>query len=74
MEGKRVREGAGAGFDWSEISPAIFGAVFESTLNPVTRRTGGVHFTSIENIHRVIAPLFLDGLKEELEEIKGIKL
>ena len=56
-------------FDWSGISPTIFGAVFESTLNPETRRGGGMHYTSIENIHRVIAPLFLDELRSELEEI-----
>lgn len=61
-------------FDWSEISPTIFGAVFESTLNPETRRSGGMHYTSIENIHKLIDPLFLDGLKEELEEIKGIQI
>lgn len=60
-------------FDWSEISPTIFGAVFESTLNPETRRSGGMHYTSIENIHKVIDPLFLDELKEELEKIKGIQ-
>lgn len=59
-------------FDWSEISPTIFGAVFESTLNPETRRAGGMHYTSIENIHKVIDPLFLDNLKEELEEIRDI--
>ena len=59
-------------FDWSKISPTIFGAVFESTLNPVTRRKGGMHYTSIENIHKVIDPLFLDDLKAELEEIRGI--
>ncbi len=59
-------------FDWSEISPTIFGAVFESTLNPETRRSGGMHYTSIENIHKVIDPLFLDGLKAELAEIRGI--
>ena len=57
-------------FDWSEISPTIFGAVFESTLNPETRRSGGMHYTSIENIHKVTDPLFLDGLKEEFEAIK----
>ena len=56
-------------FDWSEISPTIFGAVFESTLNPETRRKGGMHYTSIENIHKVIDPLFLDDLKAELSEI-----
>ena len=57
-------------FDWSGISPTIFGAVFESTLNPETRRSGGMHYTSIENIHKVIDPLFLDELRRELEEIK----
>ena len=59
-------------FDWSEISPTIFGAVFESTLNPETRRSGGMHYTSIENIHKLIDPLFLDGLKAEFSEIEGI--
>ena len=57
-------------FDWSDISPTIFGAVFESTLNPETRRQGGMHYTSIENIHKVIDPLFLDDLKNELKELK----
>ncbi len=57
-------------FDWSEISPTIFGAVFESTLNPETRRQGGMHYTSVENIHKVIDPLFLNDLKNELNEIK----
>lgn len=61
-------------FDWSEISPTIFGAVFESTLNPETRRKGGMHYTSIENIHKVIDPLFLDDLKKELQEIKHISV
>ena len=60
-------------FDWSQISPTIFGAVFESTLNPETRRSGGMHYTSIENIHKVIDPLFLDELREELDEIKALK-
>lgn len=59
-------------FDWVDISPTIFGAVFESTLNPETRRSGGMHYTSIENIHKVIDPLFLDALKDEFEAIKGI--
>lgn len=59
-------------FDWSTISPTIFGAVFESTLNPETRRSGGMHYTSIENIHKVIDPLFLDNLLQELEDIKKI--
>ena len=61
-------------FDWSQISPTIFGAVFESTLNPETRRSGGMHYTSIENIHKVIDPLFLDELREELVEIKALKV
>lgn len=56
-------------FDWSEISPTIFGAMFESTLNPETRRSGGMHYTSIENIHKVIDPLFLNDLRKELDEI-----
>ena len=59
-------------FDWSAISPTIFGAVFESTLNPETRRSGGMHYTSIENIHKVIDPLFLDGLRAEFDEIGAI--
>ena len=59
-------------FNWSEISPTIFGAVFESTLNPETRRSGGMHYTSIENIHKVIDPLFLDDLKQEFARIKTI--
>ena len=65
---------ASADFDWSSISPTIFGAVFESTLNPETRRSGGMHYTSIENIHKVIDPLFLDELKAELEEISAISI
>ncbi len=61
---------ASESFNWADISPTIFGAVFESTLNPETRRAGGMHYTSIENIHKVIDPLFLDGLRAELEAIK----
>ena len=64
---------ASLGFDWSEISPTIFGAVFESTLNPETRRSGGMHYTSIENIHKVIDPLFLNDLRIEFEQIKEEK-
>lgn len=60
------------GFDWSAISPTIFGAVFESTLNPETRRKGGMHYTSIENIHKVIDPLFLDDLKKEFDTIVSV--
>ena len=61
-------------FDWAQISPTIFGAVFESTLNPETRRTGGMHYTSIENIHKVIDPLFLDELREDFDAIKALKV
>ena len=64
-----ILQDASAGFDWSEISPTIFGAMFESTLNPETRRKGGMHYTSIENIHKVIDPLFLDDLKAEYTSI-----
>lgn len=67
-------EKASADFDWSDISPTIFGAVFESTLNPETRRKGGMHYTSIENIHKVIDPLFLDDLRAELNEIQQIQV
>ena len=62
-------QNASLDFDWSEISPTIFGAVFESTLNPETRRSGGMHYTSIENIHKVIDPLFLNDLRKELDGI-----
>lgn len=65
---------ASENFNWSEISPTIFGAIFESTLNPETRRSGGMHYTSIENIHKVIDPLFLDDFRKELEEIKAISV
>ncbi len=64
-------EKASADFDWSEISPTIFGAVFESTLNPETRRSGGMHYTSIENIHKVIDPLFLNDLRAEFEACRS---
>ncbi|WP_353726728.1 DNA methyltransferase (plasmid) [Lactiplantibacillus plantarum] len=67
-----IVEDAGAGFDWSDISPTIFGAVFESTLNPETRRSGGMHYTSIENIHKVIDPLFLNDLHEEFDKIQNM--
>ena len=60
---------ASSDFDWSNISPTIFGAVFESTLNPETRRAGGMHYTSIENIHKVIDPLFLNDLRHEYNTI-----
>lgn len=63
---------AGKGFNWSNISPTIFGAVFESTLNPETRRSGGMHYTSIENIHKVIDPLFLNDLHDEFDKIQNM--
>lgn len=62
---------ASQSFDWSHISPTIFGAAFESTLNPATRRAGGMHYTSIENIHKVIDPLFLEDLRAELSAIES---
>ncbi len=65
-------EKASAGFNWSDISPTIFGAVFESTLNPETRRSGGMHYTSVENIHKVIDPLFMDDLEREFSGIRSI--
>ena len=58
-------------FDWREITPTIFGALFESTLNPDTRRAGGMVYTSVENIHKVIDPLFLDDLTRRVNEALG---
>ena len=72
LDGEPLRiiiEDMSESFDWSGISPTIFGAVFESTLNSETRNSGGMHYTSIENIHKVIDPLFLDGLNTELNTI-----
>ena len=66
---QNLLKNASLDFDWSEISPTIFGALFESTLNPETRRSGGMHYTSIANIHKVIDPLFLNDLRRELDEI-----
>lgn len=63
-----------AAFDWHEISPTIFGSVFESTLNPETRRKGGMHYTSVQNIHKVIDSLFLDDLHQEFSTIRQIKI
>ena len=65
---------ASEGFDWRNISPTIFGAVFESTLNKETQRKGGMHYTSVENIHKVIDPLFLDELKAEYKSILAYKV
>ena len=64
-------EEASSGFNWAGISPTIFGAVFESTINPITRRAGGMHYTSLENIHKLIDQLFLDDLREEFLSIKA---
>ena len=58
-------------FDWNGINTTIFGALFESTLNPVTRRAGGMVYTSSENIHKLIDPLFLNELERRYEEIVG---
>ena len=69
-----ILKDASDNFDWSQISPTIFGAVFESTLNPETRRNGGMHYTSIENIHKVIDPLFLNNIRSEFEEIRNISI
>ena len=68
-----VLNNASHDFDWSYISPTIFGSVFESTLNPEIKREGGMHYTTIQNIHKVIDPLFLNELREELDEIKKTK-
>ena len=64
-------EEASSDFNWAGISPTIFGAVFESTINPITRRAGGMHYTSLENIHKLIDQLFLDDLREEFLSIKA---
>lgn len=58
-------------FDWNGINTTIFGALFESTLNPETRRAGGMVYTSSENIHKQIDPLFLNDLEQRFEEIIG---
>ena len=68
---KLLLDEASSGFNWAGVSPTIFGAVFESTLNPATRRSGGMHYTSLENIHKVIDPLFLDDLQEEFSTVKA---
>lgn len=66
---KLILEEMSEKLDWSKISPTIFGAVFESTLNPETRRKGGMHYTSIRDIHKVIDPLFLDDLQNDFDKI-----
>lgn len=59
--------------DWSKISPAIFGSMFQSVMNPTERRNLGAHYTSESNILKLIKPLFLDGLWKEFESIKDNK-
>lgn len=66
---KIIIENMSEKFNWSGISPTIFGAIFESTINPDTRYQEGMHYTAPETIHKVIGPLFLDGLDETLKEI-----
>lgn len=61
---------ANKNFHWEKINPTIFGSLFESALNPHERRQGGMHYTSPENIHKVIDPLFLKDLAAELKSIK----
>ena len=60
-------------FDWSKISPAIFGALFQSVMDTGQRRAQGAHYTSEQNILKVIEPLFLDDLKAELQQIKLLR-
>ena len=60
-------------FDWSNISPAIFGALFQSVMEPAERRAQGAHYTTEKNILKVIEPLFLDDLREELARLKARK-
>ncbi len=60
-------------FDWSNISPAIFGALFQSVMDPVERRKQGAHYTTERNILKVIEPLFLDDLRSEFERLKARK-
>ncbi|WP_241519543.1 DNA methyltransferase [Bifidobacterium callitrichidarum] len=62
------------GFDWSGISPVIFGSLMEETLSHDERRKGGMHYTSVKNIHRVIDPLFLDELNEELQKAESLSI
>lgn len=61
------------GFDWSTINPTVFGAIFESTLNQLERRENGMHYTSIENIDKVIHPLFMNDLREQYLKILNNK-
>ena len=60
-------------FDWTAISPAIFGALFQSVLEPAERRAQGAHYTTEKNILKVIEPLFLDDLRAEFQRLKRRK-
>ena len=60
-------------FDWSNISPAIFGALFQSVMDPAERRAQGAHYTTEKNILKVIEPLFMDELRAEFERLKARK-
>lgn len=65
---------AGDGFNWRRISPVIFGSLMEETLSHDQRRKGGMHYTTVRNIHKVIDPLFLDDLRAELDRIEKDKV
>lgn len=65
---------AGDGFNWRRISPVIFGSLMEETLSHDQRRKGGMHYTTVRNIHKVIDPLFLDNLRAELDRIEKDKV
>ena len=60
-------------FDWSNISPAIFGSLFQSVMNPAKRRAQGAHYTTEKNILKVIEPLFMDDLRAEFERLRARK-
>ncbi|MCY4392770.1 MAG: N-6 DNA methylase [Chloroflexi bacterium] len=60
-------------FDWSKVSPAIFGSLFQSVMEPEERRAQGAHYTTERNILKVIEPLFLDDLRAEFEHIRGLR-
>ena len=60
-------------FDWSRISPAVFGSLFQSVMDPDARRRCGAHYTTEQNILKVIRPLFLDSLRAEFEKVKSNK-
>jgi hypothetical protein len=61
------------GLNWSKISPAIFGSMFQAVMNPKERRNLGAHYTSEKNIQKFIKPLFLDDLYSEFEKVKENK-